>query len=60
MFQCVYQSVGNSWTGLNRLHTDGGHEWSDKSPSDFFNWNDGEPNDAWGAESCASMYASDG
>ena len=60
IFQCIYRFVGNGWIGLNKLHTDGDHEWSDGSALDFVNWNDGEPNEAWGSESCASMYANNG
>ena len=39
---------------------DDGHEWSDKSPFEFYNWAYGEPNNALGQESCVSLYAGDG
>ena len=51
-------SVG--WVGLNRLSVNDGHEWSDKTPFEFYNWAYGEPNDALGQESCVSMRTSDG
>ena len=58
--QLMYRYEGDSWLGLNRLNTAGGHEWSDKSPVEFTNWGQGEPNDAWGSESCASVYPNTG
>ena len=56
----MYRYEGDSWLGLNRLNTAGGHEWSDKTPVEFTNWGQGEPNDAWGSESCASVYPNTG
>eukprot|EP00090_Calanus_glacialis_P023847 TRINITY_DN3698_c0_g1_i11.p1 TRINITY_DN3698_c0_g1~~TRINITY_DN3698_c0_g1_i11.p1 ORF type:complete len:817 (-),score=174.96 TRINITY_DN3698_c0_g1_i11:226-2388(-) len=50
----------NGWIGLNRLSVADGHVWSDKSPFAFYNWREGEPNDALGQESCVSMAAGDG
>ena len=50
----------NGWIGLNRLSVADGHVWSDKSPFEFYNWREGEPNDALGQESCVSMAAGDG
>jgi len=45
----------SGWTGLNRLSTDGQHEWSDGSSADYFHWGEGEPNNAMGQESCVSI-----
>ena len=50
-----FRQIGDAWIGFNKLKTIDGHEWSDKSPVDFTNWAAGEPNDAYGAESCDSM-----
>ena len=44
--------LGHGWIGLNRLTTEGSHEWSDTSAVDFVNWADGEPNDSMNQESC--------
>ena len=52
--------ANNAWIGLNRLTVSDGHEWSDKSPLEFYNWRDGEPNDALGQESCVSLFPFDG
>ena len=44
--------MGHGWIGLNRLTTEGDHEWSDSSAFDFVNWAQGEPNDFMNQESC--------
>ncbi|CAH1775812.1 unnamed protein product [Owenia fusiformis] len=40
------------WIGLNELDLQHGYRWSDKSPTDYINWNTNEPNDHDGAERC--------
>merc|ERR1719167_278863 len=50
----------NGWIGLNRLSVVDGHEWSDKTPFEFYNWRYGEPNNAVDQESCVSIGAGDG
>lgn len=57
--QLYYRGDSNGWIGLNRLNTDG-HEWTDGTGVDFTNWDQGEPNDGYGQESCTSIYTSNG
>ena len=53
--EMFYRGLSDAWLGLNRLSSDDAHEWSDNTAVDFTNWNDGEPNNAMGAESCDSI-----
>ena len=48
----MYRYDFNGWIGFNRLNTADGHEWSDNSTVDFTHWDEGEPNDSEGSESC--------
>ena len=50
--QMMYRYDFNGWIGFNRLNTADGHEWSDNSTVDFTHWDEGEPNDSEGSESC--------
>jgi len=52
--------AGHLWIGINDLETEGTYAWTDGSPLDYENWNDGEPND-WGAgEDCGHLYEGNG
>nr|XP_011422437.3 macrophage mannose receptor 1 isoform X2 [Crassostrea gigas] len=57
----VQNLVGSSpvsiWIGLNDKAVERGHRWTDSSPTDYTNWNRGEPNDAGGIEDCVSMIS---
>ncbi|XP_028971190.2 macrophage mannose receptor 1 [Esox lucius] len=44
------------WIGLSAQDPNIGYVWTDESPLSFQNWNDGEPNNMNGVESCAEMY----
>lgn len=42
------------WIGLNDTKNEGTFVWSDNTPFNYMNWNDGEPNNA-GEEDCANV-----
>lgn len=42
------------WMGLDDTAVEGKFAWSDGTPLDYMNWNEGEPNNA-GNEDCASL-----
>ncbi|KAL3871516.1 hypothetical protein ACJMK2_039510 [Sinanodonta woodiana] len=46
------------WLGLNDIDNEAGYIWSDRTPTDYTNWNQGEPNNANDQEDCTeySMY----
>uniref|UniRef100_A0A3Q1GW30 Mannose receptor, C type 1b n=1 Tax=Acanthochromis polyacanthus TaxID=80966 RepID=A0A3Q1GW30_9TELE len=50
----TYQTV---WIGLNAPNPVTGYVWSDGSPLNFQNWEDGEPNNKNGVESCVEFKA---
>ncbi|CAH1779946.1 unnamed protein product [Owenia fusiformis] len=47
------------YIGLNELDQNG-WLWIDRTPTDYVNWNKGEPNDWGGAERCVNMYSKTG
>lgn len=47
--------VGGYFIGLNDRQTEGQYVWADGAAAVFTNYNDGEPNDAGGAEDCTEM-----
>ena len=46
------------WIGLNQLTVANRFIWSDGSPVNFVNWNNGEPNNVNGGENCVEMFGS--
>jgi hypothetical protein len=50
------QNVTNPWIGLNDIASEGSFVWLDGEQPGFTKWNDGEPNDAGGAEDCGVLY----
>jgi hypothetical protein len=45
--------MGEYWIGFNDQGLEGTFVWTDGTPSDFTNWNGGEPNDYGSGEDCA-------
>ncbi|KAK3582968.1 hypothetical protein CHS0354_027084 [Potamilus streckersoni] len=49
----------NSWIGFEAVHQ-GSFGWVDGSPVDYVKWMSNEPNNAYGAEKCASLLSFNG
>lgn len=59
----LHGAIGNTdavlWIGMySNIGDPNNYQWVDKSPVDFFNWEDSEPNDP--KEFCVQMYGSNG
>ena len=54
----ITKNLDRFWIGLSALTTTAGFVWSDGTPVNFVNWNNGEPNNANGGENCVEMFAS--
>ena len=51
-----WSSVNTYWVGLSQLQGGSDFRWSDGSSFDYYDWNPGEPNNAYGDESCVELY----
>lgn len=50
----IYSTTDVSiWIGLNKLQ--GGYEWTDGTPSNFFNWDFGQPDDKNDIQNCVEQ-----
>ncbi|XP_077993135.1 C-type mannose receptor 2-like [Glandiceps talaboti] len=49
-----------AWIGLREYSTGGSHVWSDKTALDYVNWDDNQPDDAYGSEKCVELLSTDG
>ncbi|XP_070535731.1 macrophage mannose receptor 1-like [Ptychodera flava] len=49
-----------SWIGLREYSSSGTHMWSDGTPVDYVNWDEGQPDDAYGQEKCVELRTTDG
>nr|KAG5696149.1 hypothetical protein BaRGS_026508 [Batillaria attramentaria] len=52
-------SLNRVWIGLQRT-LEGGFRWTDGSAVDFFQWNEGEPNNQHNEEDCAELLVDSG
>ncbi|XP_055995966.1 macrophage mannose receptor 1-like isoform X2 [Ostrea edulis] len=48
------------WIGLNDKDVERGHKWTDGTPTDYTNWNRGEPNNFADTEDCVTMNLGSG
>ncbi|XP_077993133.1 macrophage mannose receptor 1-like [Glandiceps talaboti] len=49
-----------AWIGLREYAAGGTHVWSDNTPVDYVNWDEQNPDDAYGSEQCVELVATDG
>ncbi|XP_070802951.1 C-type lectin mannose-binding isoform-like [Pituophis catenifer annectens] len=54
------KSDGNVWIGLNDPQKKRVWEWSDRSSTNYFSWNSGEPNNQHNKEYCVELLANTG
>nr|ABP94110.1 venom C-type lectin mannose binding isoform 1 variant 2 [Tropidechis carinatus] len=54
------KSDGNVWIGLNDPRKQRTWVWSDRSPTNYYSWNRGEPNNSKNNEYCVHLWALSG
>ena len=54
IFQLYLKSNGY-WIGYNTLNRDKDYQWTDGSPTNFTNWNTGQPDNYNNVEECAEI-----